>query len=109
MKSWFKSTGAVPLPRWADVALMPLVNLMVALVVAGCVVALVGQHPWEVLGMLLRGAFGSARGLSYTLYYTTSFIFTGLAVAVAFHAGLFNIGAEGQATLCDSPSLRLSQ
>ena len=99
MKSWFKSSGTAPLPRWADVALMPVVNLLVALVVAGCVVALVGQHPWEVLGMLARGAFGSARGLSYTLYYTTSFIFTGLAVAVAFHAGLFNIGAEGQATL----------
>ena len=36
---------------------------------------------------------------SYTLFYTTNFIFTGLAFAVAFHAGLFNIGAEGQAYL----------
>jgi general nucleoside transport system permease protein len=35
--------------------------------------------------------------ISYTLYYATDFIFTGLAVAVAFHAGLFNIGGEGQA------------
>jgi ABC-type uncharacterized transport system permease subunit len=88
-----------PLPRWADVVLMPVVNLCLALLVAALVVTLVGQHPAEVMSMLLRGAFGSARGLSYTLYYTTSFIFTGLAVAVAFHAGLFNIGAEGQATL----------
>ena len=87
------------LPRWADVALLPAVCLAVALLVAGAVVALVGQNPWQVLAALVQGAFGSARGLSYTLYYTTSFIFTGLAVAVAFHGGLFNIGGEGQATL----------
>jgi general nucleoside transport system permease protein len=36
-------------------------------------------------------------GISYTLYYATTFVFTGLAVAVAFHGGLFNIGGEGQA------------
>jgi len=87
------------LPRWADVALLPAVCLVVALLVAGAVVALVGQNPWQVLAALVQGAFGSARGMSYTLYYTTSFIFTGLAVAVAFHGGLFNIGGEGQATL----------
>ncbi|WP_293999633.1 ABC transporter permease [Sphaerotilus sp.] len=88
-----------PLPRWADVALMPAINLLVALIAAGVVVALVGQSPWEVLSVLIRGAFGTPRGLSYTLYYATTFTFTGLAVAVAFHGGLFNIGGEGQAIL----------
>ena len=39
----------------------------------------------------------SLKGWGYLLYYATNFIFTGLAVAVAFHAGLFNIGGEGQA------------
>ena len=34
-----------------------------------------------------------------TLFYTTPLIFTGLSVAIAFHAGLFNIGAEGQLTI----------
>ena len=90
---------ATALPRWADIGLLPLVCLAVALLVAGIVVALVGQSPTQVLAALVQGAFGTARGLSYTLYYATSFIFTGLAVAVAFHAGLFNIGGEGQATL----------
>ncbi len=85
--------------RWIDVALVPVVNLGVALAVAGIVVAVIGQNPAEVLTLLVRGAFGTPRGMSYTLYYATTFIFTGLAVAVAFHAGLFNIGAEGQATL----------
>jgi simple sugar transport system permease protein len=46
---------------------------------------------------MLTGAFGYDEGVGYTLYYTTNFIFTGLAVAVAFHASLFNIGGEGQA------------
>ena len=91
--------ATAPLPRWADVALMPAINLLVALVAAGVVVALVGQSPWEVLSVLIHGAFGTPRGLSYTLYYATTFTFTGLAVAVAFHGGLFNIGGEGQAIL----------
>lgn len=88
-----------PMPRWADVVLMPLFNLAVALLASALVVSLVGQHPGEVMAALIKGAFGTPRNLSYTLYYTTSFVFTGLAVAVAFHGGLFNIGAEGQATL----------
>ena len=46
---------------------------------------------------LFYGALGYEEGLGYTLYYATNFVFTGLAVAVAFHAGLFNIGGEGQA------------
>jgi simple sugar transport system permease protein len=91
--------SSLPLPRWADVLLMPVLNLVIALAAAAIVVMLVGQSPREVMPVLLKGAFGSARGLSYTMYYATSFIFTGLAVAVAFHGGLFNIGAEGQATL----------
>src|SRR5205823_4324421 len=51
------------------------------------------------LQLLLSGAFGSQEAIGYTLYYATNFIFTGLSVAMAFHAGLFNIGAEGQAYL----------
>ena len=47
---------------------------------------------WEALGATL----GTSFGLGYTLYYSTPLIFTGLAVGLSFHAGLFNIGAEGQ-------------
>lgn len=87
------------LPRWADLLLLPVVCLAVALLAAAGVVALVGQNPVEVIAVLVHGAFGTARGFSYTLYYATTFVFTGLAVAVAFHGGLFNIGGEGQAIL----------
>ena len=82
-----------------DVALLPAVNLAIALIVAGIVVMLVGFNPGQVLVLLVKGAFGSKAGISYTLYYATTFIFTGLAVAVAFHGGLFNIGGEGQAIM----------
>ena len=45
----------------------------------------------------MQGSLGYSEGVGFTLYYTTNFIFTGLAVAVAAHAGMFNIGGEGQA------------
>ena len=89
----------VELPRWMDLVLVPALNLALALLVAGAVVASVGLDPLRVVGLLVQGAFGSKSALSYTLYYATTFVFTGLAVAVAFHAGLFNIGGEGQAML----------
>ncbi|MBP6898631.1 MAG: ABC transporter permease [Burkholderiaceae bacterium] len=87
----------VELPRWMDVVVLPLVNLALALAVSAIVVAVIGLKPLEVISLLVQGAFGTRSGLSYTLYYATTFVFTGLAVAVAFHGGLFNIGGEGQA------------
>lgn len=85
------------LPRWVDLLVVPLLNLALALLVAGLVVLAAGFQPGRVLALLVKGAFGSQAGIAYTLYYATTFVFTGLAVAVAFHGGLFNIGGEGQA------------
>jgi simple sugar transport system permease protein len=85
------------LPAWVDVGLIPLLNLAVALIVAGLVVLIIGENPLEAMWIMLKGAVGSLKGWGYLLYYATNFVFTGLAVAVAFHAGLFNIGGEGQA------------
>jgi simple sugar transport system permease protein len=82
-----------------DLLLLPLMNLALAMAVASSVVWAIGLEPGPVIGLLFKGAWGSASGISYTLYYTTTFVFTGLAVAVAFHAGLFNIGGEGQAAM----------
>ena len=87
------------LPRWADVALIPLLNLLLALAVSGLVVLYIGESPVEAMSIMVRGAVGSTYGWGYTLFYATNFVFTGLAVAVAFHARLFNIGGEGQAML----------
>ena len=87
------------LPRWADIGLIPLINVTAALFVAGIVIAIIGENPFDALMVMIKGAFVYKGALGYTLYYTTNFIFTGLAVAVAFHAMLFNIGGEGQAYL----------
>jgi simple sugar transport system permease protein len=86
-----------PLPRWADVILLPLINLLLAFIVSGIVVFAIGQDPIAAVQAIIVGAFGSGYNFGYTLYYSTNFIFTGLAVAVAAHAGLFNIGGNGQA------------
>lgn len=91
--------GQGELPRWVTMALIPALNLSAAFLVSGLVVLLIGENPIEVVQLLVAGAFGFGEGIGYTLFYTTNFIFTGLAFAVAFHAGLFNIGAEGQAYL----------
>ncbi len=85
------------LPRWADMVLIPALNLAMALLMSGLVVIIIGENPIEAMKYLVYGSLGYGEGIGYTLYYATNFIFTGLAVAVAFHAGLFNIGGEGQA------------
>jgi ABC-type uncharacterized transport system permease subunit len=82
---------------WVTPVVLPTVNLALALALAAIVIVLVGENPLRALRLLATGAFGNAEAIGYTLYYATTFVFTGLAVAVAFHGGLFNIGAEGQA------------
>ena len=90
-------SAPVELPRWADVGLIPLINVAAAFVISGLVVTAIGENPFEAVKLLVGGALGDLEGIGFTLYYATSFIFTGLAVAVCFQAGLFNIGVEGQA------------
>lgn len=85
------------LPAWVNLGLLPLLNLAAAFLVSGLIVLILGENPLEAVRLLLFGAFGYEEAVGYTLYYTTNFIFTGLAVAIAFHCGLFNIGGEGQA------------
>ena len=88
-----------PLPAWAEIVVLPLINIALAFLVVGVLVRLIGADPFHALKLLVTGALGSSGSIGYTLYYATNFAFTGLAVAVAFHAGLFNIGGEGQAYL----------
>lgn len=93
------STSRRDLPLVVDYGLIPILNLSVAFLISGLVVLAIGENPLEAVAIMIRGALGYSEGIGFTLYYTTDFVFTGLAVAIAFHAGLFNIGAEGQATL----------
>lgn len=85
------------MPAWARATVVPLANLILALGIAAAIVRGVGENPWLAMRSIISGSVGSMDGIGYTLYYATNYLFTGLAVAVAYHAGLFNIGAEGQA------------
>lgn len=76
--------------------LSPLIAVLAAFVVGGIIVLLIGDNPFEAYRLLLANSFGSMKDIGYTLFYATPLIFTGLAVAVAFRCGMFNIGAEGQ-------------
>jgi ABC-type uncharacterized transport system permease subunit len=84
------------LPRWASAFALPVLNLLSALLVAALVIHLLGESPLESLGILINSAVVNPEGLSYTLFYASTFIFTGLSVSIAMKAGLFNIGSEGQ-------------
>ncbi len=90
---------AAALPHWVDLALLPLLNLLLALAITAGLMLLTGNDPVVALTALAMGSLGSADAVGYTLYYATDMAFAGLAVAVAFQGGLFNIGAEGQAVL----------
>ncbi len=70
--------------------------LLAALCVGAIVIALNGDSPAAAYGALLKGSFSSMRYIASTLSSATPLIFTGLGVAVAFRAGMANIGAEGQ-------------
>ncbi len=87
------------MPKWAEVILVPLISLLLAAFISALVILAIGEDPIAAAALMIEGALGSVRGWGYTLYYATNFIFTGLAVSVAFHARLFNIGGEGQAML----------
>lgn len=87
------------MPKWADVVLIPLISLILAAALSALVILGIGEDPVAAVKLMVNGALGSTYGWGYTLYYATNFMFTGLAVAVAFHARMFNIGGEGQAML----------
>jgi ABC-type uncharacterized transport system permease subunit len=85
------------IPAWVNIFILPLLNIFFAFAFAAVIFIAVDVNPIEAAQVMVRGALGYQEGIGYTLYYATNFIFTGLAVAVAFSAGLFNIGGEGQA------------
>ena len=87
------------MPKWADALLIPLISILIAFLISALVILAIGEDPIAALNLMVSGTFGRSEGIGYMLYYTTNFTFTGLAVAVAFHARMFNIGGEGQAML----------
>lgn len=90
---------AVDRLNWRTAFLIPGLAIFSALVIGALIIMATGSSFSDVLTAyraLFMGAFGSPRALSETLVAATPLIMAGLAVALAFRAGLFNIGGEGQ-------------
>ncbi len=79
--------------------LRSLIGLAIGLLLGLLLAYAEGDSPWHVFTVIVQSAFGSGFDFGTTLFYSTPLIFTGLAVAVAFHAGLFNVGVEGQLSM----------
>jgi ABC-type uncharacterized transport system permease subunit len=85
--------------------LVPVLAVFTALVIGGLVIWFSTGDLLKVIGPdgafvgLWKGALGTPRNIADTLTTSTPYIFAGLAVALAFKCGLFNIGAEGQLAL----------
>ena len=85
-----------PAPPLLVTLLYPLAAVGVTVVIASLLVLAAGASPFSVLYLVGKGAAGSQFAILETLTRATPLIFTGLAVAVAFRARLWNIGAEAQ-------------
>lgn len=91
---------------WRAIGL-PVSSVLFAFIVGAVVVVITGGDPILAytdlacggLGLFCSGSVLPSYQISETIVYTTPLILTGLAVAIAFRAGLFNIGAEGQLIL----------
>ena len=112
--SWFaRATGVGS--SLGQALIVPALALLTALIIGGFIIAITdidtlsvwGEDPWEAFKLTIGGIFdaykalfvgsvGSPRAISETLFTATPLILAGLAVAVGFQAGLFNIGVNGQ-------------
>jgi simple sugar transport system permease protein len=80
---------------WRAISI-PLGAVVLALLIGAVILLVSGANPIEAYAALFKGAFGSPQATARTLEKATPLVFSGLAVAFAFKAGLFNIGAQGQ-------------
>ncbi len=84
-----------PLPNWARVVI-PVGAIVVTLILSAIPILVAGGHLWKSYYYLFYGALGTRFNLLETFVKASPLIFTGLAVAFAFRAKFWNIGAEGQ-------------
>ena len=75
---------------------VPIVSVVIAIVISSIIMLVSGFDPVAAFAAMLKGSFGGGRQIGETMLRSTPLMFTGLAVAYGFRAGLFNIGAEGQ-------------
>ena len=76
--------------------LFALASVVIGLALGSLMAYVAGENPWTVIEVILTGAMGTAYDRGMVIYFAGVLIATGLAVAIPFQAGVFNIGAEGQ-------------
>ncbi len=74
------------------------IALLVAVAIGSALMLVVGKSPGHVWSQMLIHTFTESYWFGYLLYKATALALTGLAVAIALDAGMFNIGAESQLT-----------
>jgi len=82
-------------PRWLPV-LTSLGSVVIAFLISGVILKIIGGEPLRVLRFFYEATFGSWPVFSDTLVKATPLIMVGLACTIAFKMKLWNIGAEGQ-------------
>jgi general nucleoside transport system permease protein len=87
------------LKRFLYQCIGPLVALLLSFAAGGVFIRIIGQDPFEIYSKLFTETLGNTYGIGQVLFKATPLIFTGISAAIAFQAGLFNIGAEGQLTV----------
>jgi ABC-type uncharacterized transport system permease subunit len=92
------SLASILLDAWRAVS-VPVAAVLLAALIGAIILVVSGASPLQAYVALLKGSFGSSTALARTLEKATPLVFSGLAVAFAFKAGLFNIGAQGQLLL----------
>jgi len=82
--------------QWAGGPAIPVLSVAIALLVGAVFVLFSGNDPVKAYVALFQGAFGTPYDITETIVSAIPLVLTGLAVAIAFRTGLFNIGAQGQ-------------
>ncbi|MEC9488386.1 MAG: ABC transporter permease [Halanaerobium sp.] len=88
-------TKRLNVPVWLKI-ITPVIAIFAAMLIGSIFIAYAGANPLQAYFYILKGALGSMYSITETLVTATPFLFTGLAVAVAFTAKFWNIGMEGQ-------------
>ena len=91
----FRIIKRKPLPGWAKIVI-PIAAILTTLILAAIPILLAGGHLWKSYYYLFHGALGTRYNLLETFVKASPLLLTGLAVAFAFRAKFWNIGAEGQ-------------
>jgi general nucleoside transport system permease protein len=76
--------------------LPPIAAIVAAMAASAVFIVAAGVNPLDAYAAMVQGSVGSPNALAVTGVRMTPILLTGLAVALSFRAGLFNIGAEGQ-------------